>query len=249
MLMIELAVTAVLAVGMLLVILPGQIDLSAGSGVGLTGGRGGGAGLPRGLACAGGPGPGDSAGAPGLDGDGPPDRPHRHSGLHRDARRPAGLSWALLADDPQQHCTRCTRRHVEPVRALSTSYVPPSLGTCPGSPVHPDHVAAQCCGHGIERAKAGPRRRDGRGLVPEGVRGGPGRVSGGAGVQPVPRCSGGLPDPVRRRRSGARCHAVIRRSGEPSWRSEATRRLLAWQAFRWSRRSRRRTPSWDCWSP
>ena len=38
MLMIELAVTAVLALGMLLVILPGQIDLSAGSGVGLIGG-------------------------------------------------------------------------------------------------------------------------------------------------------------------------------------------------------------------
>ena len=34
MLMIELAVTAVLAVGMLMVILPGRIDLSAGSGVG-----------------------------------------------------------------------------------------------------------------------------------------------------------------------------------------------------------------------
>jgi D-xylose transport system permease protein len=38
MLMIELAVTAVLALGMLLVIVPGQIDLSAGSGVGLIGG-------------------------------------------------------------------------------------------------------------------------------------------------------------------------------------------------------------------
>jgi len=35
---IELSVTAVLALGMLLVLLPGQIDLSAGSGVGLTGG-------------------------------------------------------------------------------------------------------------------------------------------------------------------------------------------------------------------
>lgn len=38
MLMIELAVTATLAVGMLLIILPGHIDLSAGSGVGLLGG-------------------------------------------------------------------------------------------------------------------------------------------------------------------------------------------------------------------
>jgi D-xylose transport system permease protein len=38
MLLIELSVTAVLALGMLLVILPGQIDLSAGSGVGLIGG-------------------------------------------------------------------------------------------------------------------------------------------------------------------------------------------------------------------
>ncbi len=38
MLMIELAVTATLAIGMLLVILPGHIDLSAGSGVGLIGG-------------------------------------------------------------------------------------------------------------------------------------------------------------------------------------------------------------------
>jgi len=35
---IELAITATLALGMLLVLLPGQIDLSAGSGVGLTGG-------------------------------------------------------------------------------------------------------------------------------------------------------------------------------------------------------------------
>ncbi|NJD32283.1 MAG: ATPase [Gammaproteobacteria bacterium] len=34
---VELAVTAVLALGMLVVLLPGQIDLSAGSGVGLTG--------------------------------------------------------------------------------------------------------------------------------------------------------------------------------------------------------------------
>jgi D-xylose transport system permease protein len=34
----ELAITATLAIGMLLVILPGHIDLSAGSGVGLTGG-------------------------------------------------------------------------------------------------------------------------------------------------------------------------------------------------------------------
>jgi D-xylose transport system permease protein len=38
MLLIELSITAVLAVGMLVVILPGQIDLSAGSGVGLIGG-------------------------------------------------------------------------------------------------------------------------------------------------------------------------------------------------------------------
>lgn len=37
-LLIELAVTATLALGMLLVLLPGQIDLSAGSGVGLFGG-------------------------------------------------------------------------------------------------------------------------------------------------------------------------------------------------------------------
>jgi len=38
MLVIELSVTATLALGMLLVLLPGQIDLSAGSGVGLIGG-------------------------------------------------------------------------------------------------------------------------------------------------------------------------------------------------------------------
>lgn len=38
MLMIELSITAILALGMLLVILPGHIDLSAGSGVGLFGG-------------------------------------------------------------------------------------------------------------------------------------------------------------------------------------------------------------------
>ncbi|HMP08543.1 MAG TPA: hypothetical protein PJ982_19520 [Lacipirellulaceae bacterium] len=38
MLMIELSVTATLAVGMLLIIVPGHIDLSAGSGVGLLGG-------------------------------------------------------------------------------------------------------------------------------------------------------------------------------------------------------------------
>ena len=38
MLSIELAVTATLALGMLLVLLPGQIDLSVGSGVGLIGG-------------------------------------------------------------------------------------------------------------------------------------------------------------------------------------------------------------------
>lgn len=37
-LMIELAITATLALGMLLIILPGYIDLSAGSGVGLLGG-------------------------------------------------------------------------------------------------------------------------------------------------------------------------------------------------------------------
>src|SRR5688572_3542441 len=37
-LMIELSVTAILALGMLLVILPGHIDLSAGSGVGFFGG-------------------------------------------------------------------------------------------------------------------------------------------------------------------------------------------------------------------
>ena len=38
MLTIELSITATLALGMLLVILPGQIDLSVGSGVGLVGG-------------------------------------------------------------------------------------------------------------------------------------------------------------------------------------------------------------------
>lgn len=38
MLSIELAVTATLALGMLLVLLPGMIDLSVGSGVGLIGG-------------------------------------------------------------------------------------------------------------------------------------------------------------------------------------------------------------------
>src|SRR5205085_10156541 len=37
-LLIDFSITATLAVGMLLVILPGHIDLSAGSGVGLTGG-------------------------------------------------------------------------------------------------------------------------------------------------------------------------------------------------------------------
>jgi D-xylose transport system permease protein len=37
-LMIDFAITATLAIGMLVVILPGHIDLSAGSGVGLTGG-------------------------------------------------------------------------------------------------------------------------------------------------------------------------------------------------------------------
>lgn len=40
MLSIELAVTATLALGMLLVLLPGMIDLSVGSGVGLVGGIG-----------------------------------------------------------------------------------------------------------------------------------------------------------------------------------------------------------------
>jgi D-xylose transport system permease protein len=35
---VELAITATLALGMLLVILPGHIDLSVGSGVGLVGG-------------------------------------------------------------------------------------------------------------------------------------------------------------------------------------------------------------------
>src|SRR6478736_4828903 len=39
-LMIELGITATLALGMLLVLLPGHIDLSAGSGVGLIGGIG-----------------------------------------------------------------------------------------------------------------------------------------------------------------------------------------------------------------
>src|SRR5262249_25312999 len=38
MLIIEFSITSVLALGMLLVILPGHIDLSAGSGVGLIGG-------------------------------------------------------------------------------------------------------------------------------------------------------------------------------------------------------------------
>jgi len=38
MLAIELSITAILALGMLLVMLPGNIDLSAGSGVGLIGG-------------------------------------------------------------------------------------------------------------------------------------------------------------------------------------------------------------------
>jgi D-xylose transport system permease protein len=38
MLVIELSITAVLALGMLLIIVPGQIDLSVGSGVGLLGG-------------------------------------------------------------------------------------------------------------------------------------------------------------------------------------------------------------------
>lgn len=38
MLMIDLSITAVLAIGMLLIIVPGHIDLSAGSGVGLLGG-------------------------------------------------------------------------------------------------------------------------------------------------------------------------------------------------------------------
>src|SRR3954468_7248577 len=37
-LLTDLAITATLAMGMLLVILPGHIDLSAGSGVGLIGG-------------------------------------------------------------------------------------------------------------------------------------------------------------------------------------------------------------------
>src|SRR5580658_9102787 len=37
-LMIDFSITATLAIGMLLVILPGHIDLSAGSGVGLIGG-------------------------------------------------------------------------------------------------------------------------------------------------------------------------------------------------------------------
>ena len=38
MLVTELSITATLAMGMLLILLPGHIDLSAGSGVGLLGG-------------------------------------------------------------------------------------------------------------------------------------------------------------------------------------------------------------------
>ena len=40
MLAIEVSITATLALGMLLVLIPGKIDLSVGSGVGLIGGGG-----------------------------------------------------------------------------------------------------------------------------------------------------------------------------------------------------------------
>src|SRR5437763_14903058 len=64
MLLIELAVTAVLALGMLLVILPGQIDLSAGSGVGAVGGGAAEAVFPAGRPSP--PGPGAAGALPAL---------------------------------------------------------------------------------------------------------------------------------------------------------------------------------------
>ncbi len=98
---VELAVTAVLALGMLVVLLPGQIDLSAGSGVGLAGAVAAVLVFWHDV-----PAPTRDAGGrrgrrAGMVGDGRVDRDRAHPGIHHDAGRPAGVPRPALARDPQ----------------------------------------------------------------------------------------------------------------------------------------------------
>ena len=109
---IELAVTATLALGMLLVLLPGQIDLSAGSGVGLTGAVA--AVLVFCARRAGAAGAGDRAGRGrgGVGRDGRAGGDRTRARVHHHAGRPAGVSRPALAHDRESHrADRRGRRH------------------------------------------------------------------------------------------------------------------------------------------
>ena len=125
-LMIELSVTAILALGMLLVLLPGQIDLSAGSGVGLTGAVAAvlvyWSGVPGADRAAG---RGGRGGA-GVGRDGLAHRGAARAGVHHHARRSAGVQGTALDYDPQPD--RADRRGREYQCLLTADHVLPAAG-------------------------------------------------------------------------------------------------------------------------
>ena len=132
---IELAVTATLALGMLLVLLPGHIDLSAGSGVGLTGAVA--AVLVFGTACrrrwrccdrA-----GRGRGGVGRDGRAGGDRARAR--VHHHAGRPAGVPRPALARDREPAPCRSSRAAATNLYSLLTTYyLPPPAGYALGAP-------------------------------------------------------------------------------------------------------------------
>ena len=121
---VELAVTAVLALGMLVVLLPGQIDLSAGSGVGLAGAVAAVLVFWHGVPAPAGPAARDRRRRAGVVGHGRADRDRAHSRVHHDAGRPAGVPRPALAGDRQPD--RAGRRGRRPEPLLAADHVLPA---------------------------------------------------------------------------------------------------------------------------
>ena len=206
MLMIELAVTAVLALGMLMVILPGQIDLSAGSGVGLIGG------VAAVLVFrAGWPAPGALAVATLVAlliwtamGE-----------LIVRMRVPSfivslggllvfkGSFWLTI----RSSTVPVTRGEPNLYSALATTYLPPPLGLALAG-VFTAVMAVLMAHRRRSSPRGGTRDRDGGDHDPPGHRRRPVRPPRRARLQPLSGCTGRLPDPLRGGRVGARDHGA-----------------------------------------
>ncbi len=234
---VELAVTAVLALGMLVVLLPGQIDLSAGSGVGLAGAVAAvlvfwhDVPAPRGAADR------DARRGAGVVGDGCADRDRAHSRLHHDARRPAGLPRPALARDREPD--RAGRRGRQRERVLAADHLLPARRRRlrAGDARRRRHRRVGTAMRASAGSPTGFAVDDRRTHVPQAVRPGAARVPRRHRHQRLPRRADRAGDPRPGGSHDPSAGARTRRSAATCTRSAATRRRRRCRACRCATRS------------